>query len=114
MGGNVDTLLMQKDRPEWSTGAKGSRFAYIDKDYRVLLMFGDQIGDLSEKFDASLAERDKLFEELKGHFGHDWIVLANPAYGSFESAPYGHDFKLSDDEKRTKKLGVLSPWLAKP
>jgi 5'-nucleotidase (lipoprotein e(P4) family) len=114
MGGNVDTLLMQKDRPEWSTGAKGSRFAYIAKDYRVLLMFGDQIGDFSDKYNTSLAERDKLFEKLKAHFGHDWMMLANPAYGSFESAPYGHDFKLSDDEKRVKKLGVLLPWPAKP
>jgi 5'-nucleotidase (lipoprotein e(P4) family) len=114
MGGNVDTLLMQKDRPEWSTGAKGSRFAYIAKDYRVLLMFGDQIGDFSDKYNTNLAERDKLFEELKAHFGHDWMMLANPAYGSFESAPYGHDFKLSDDEKRVKKLGVLLPWPAKP
>ena len=114
MGGNVDTLLMQKDRPEWSTGAKGSRFAHIAKDYRVLLMFGDQIGDFSDKYNASLAERDKLFEELKAHFGHDWMMLANPAYGSFESAPYGHDFKLTDDEKRVKKLGVLLPWPAKP
>jgi 5'-nucleotidase (lipoprotein e(P4) family) len=114
MGGNVDTLLMQKDRPEWSMGAKSSRFAYIAKDYRVLLMFGDQIGDFSDKYNTSLAERDKLFEELKAHFGHDWMMLANPAYGSFESAPYGHDFKLSDDEKRVKKLGVLLPWPAKP
>jgi len=31
MGGNVDTLLMQKDRPEWSTGARGSRFALLRK-----------------------------------------------------------------------------------
>ena len=68
MGGNVDTLLMQKDRPGWSTGAKGSRFAYIDKDYRVLLMFGDQIGDFSDKYNASLAECDKLFEALKVPF----------------------------------------------
>jgi 5'-nucleotidase (lipoprotein e(P4) family) len=113
MGGNVDTLLMQKDRPDWSTGAKGSRFAYIAKDYRVLLMFGDQIGDFSDKYNTSLAERDKLFEKLKVHFGHDWMMLANPAYGSFESAPYGHDFKLSDDEKRTKKLGALLPWPGK-
>ena len=79
MGGNVDTLLMQKDRPEWSTGAKGSCFAYIAKDYRVLLMFGDQIGDFSDKYNTNLAERDKLFEKLKAHFGHDWIMLANPA-----------------------------------
>jgi acid phosphatase len=51
---------------------------------------------------------------LKAHFGHDWMMLANPAYGSFESAPYGHDFQLSDDEKRVKKLGVLLPWSAMP
>ena len=77
-------------------------------------MFGDLIGDFSDKYNASLAECDKLFEKLKVHFGHDWMMLANPAYGSFESAPYGHDFKLSDDEKRTKKLGALLPWPAKP
>jgi 5'-nucleotidase (lipoprotein e(P4) family) len=34
MGGNVDTLLFQKDRPEWSSGAKGARLAHIAKDYR--------------------------------------------------------------------------------
>jgi predicted secreted acid phosphatase len=58
MGGNVDTSLMQKDRSERSPGAKGSRFAYIAKDYRVLPMFGDQIGDFSDKYNTSLAERD--------------------------------------------------------
>jgi 5'-nucleotidase (lipoprotein e(P4) family) len=113
MGGNVDTLLMQKDRPEWASSAKSARFAYIAKDYRVLLMFGDNIGDFSDRYNGSLAERDKLLDEVKAHFGHDWIMLANPAYGSWESAPYGHNFKLSDDEKRAKKLGVLTPWPAK-
>ena len=68
MGGNVDTLLLQKDKPEWSSGAKGSRFAYIAKDYRLLLMFGDQIGDFSDQYNTSLADRDRLFEELKVHF----------------------------------------------
>jgi 5'-nucleotidase (lipoprotein e(P4) family) len=113
MGGNVDTFLMQKDRPEWASGAKGARIAYIAKDYRVLLLFGDQFGDFSDKYNGSVSERDKTFEELKAHFGHDWMVLANPAYGSWESAPYGHNFKLSDEEKRAKKIGVLTPWPAK-
>jgi 5'-nucleotidase (lipoprotein e(P4) family) len=110
IGGNIDTLLLQKDKPEWSSGAKGSRFAYIAKDYRVLLMFGDQIGDFSDQYNTSLADRDKLFGALKAHFGHDWMMLANPVYGSFESAPYDHDLKLLDEQKRAKKLGVLTPW----
>jgi 5'-nucleotidase (lipoprotein e(P4) family) len=113
MGGNVDTLLFLKDRPEWSSGAKGARFAYIANDYRVLLMFGDQIGDFSDRYNNSLADRNKLFEELKTHFGHDWMMLANPVYGSFESAPYNHDFKRSDDEKRADKIGALNPWPVK-
>ena len=41
------------------------------------------------------------------------MVLANPSYGSFESAAYGRDFKLSDDEKRAKKQGALTPWVPK-
>ena len=113
VGGNVDTLLMQKDRPEWVGAAKGARITYVARDYRVLLLFGDQFGDFSDKYNGSVAERDKAFEEMKAHFGHDWIVLANPAYGSWESAPYGHNFKLLDDEKRARKLGVLTPWPGK-
>jgi hypothetical protein len=42
------------------------------------------------------------------------MVLANPAYGSFRERRRSHDFKLSGDEKRTRKLGVLQPWPAKP
>jgi 5'-nucleotidase (lipoprotein e(P4) family) len=113
MGGNVDTLLMQKDRPEWASGAKGARIAYVAKDYRVLLLFGDQFGDFSDKYSGSMAEREKAFKALKAHFGRDWMALPNPAYGSWESAAYDHNFKLSDDEKRAKKLGVLTPWPAK-
>jgi 5'-nucleotidase (lipoprotein e(P4) family) len=113
MGGNVDTLLMKKDKPEWSSDAKGARIAYIAENYRVLLLFGDNVGDFTDKYNTSMSERDKTFEELKAHFGHDWMMLANPAYGSWESAPYGFNYKLSDDEKRAKKLGVLRPWPAK-
>lgn len=112
MGGNVDTFLMKKDRLEWASNAKGARFASIAQNYRVLLLFGDQMGDFTDKYNASIAERDNTFEQLKAHFGHDWLVLANPAYGSWESAAYGHDFKLSGDEKRAKKIGVLAPWTA--
>jgi predicted secreted acid phosphatase len=42
-----------------------------------------------------------------------WIVLANPAYGSFESAPYGHDFKLSD-RSSTGKLTISGVGLPMP
>ncbi|WP_042698575.1 5'-nucleotidase, lipoprotein e(P4) family [Azospirillum sp. B506] len=111
MGGNVDTFLMSKEKPDWGS-AKGTRRAYIAKDYRIVLLFGDNFGDFSDAYNGSEAERLKAFEAVKEHFGRDWLMLANPGYGSFESAPYGHNFKLSADEKRAKKIGALEPWVA--
>jgi acid phosphatase len=113
-GGNVDTLLMKRGRPEWTGNAKGPRLAYVASQYRVLLLFGDQLGDFTDKYGGSVDDRDKVFAAVKAHFGHDWMVLANPVYGSFESAPYGHDFRLPGDDKRAKKLGVLEPWSGAP
>lgn len=111
MGGNVDTFLMSKEKPDWGS-AKGTRRAYIAKDYRIILLFGDNFGDFSDAYNGSEADRLKAFEAVKEHFGRDWLMLANPGYGSFESAPYGHNFKLSADEKRAKKIGALEPWVA--
>lgn len=111
MGGNVDTFLMSKERPEWGS-AKSTRRAHVSKDYRILLLLGDNFGDFTDAANGSEADRLKAFEAAKEHFGRDWLMLANPGYGSFESAPYGHNFKLSADERRAKKIGVLEPWTA--
>lgn len=111
MGGNVDTFLMSKEKPDWGS-AKGTRRAYIAKDYRIVLLFGDNFGDFSDAYNGSEADRLKAFEAAKEHFGRDWLMLANPGYGSFESAPFGHNFKLSADEKRARKIGALEPWVA--
>lgn len=111
MGGNVDTFLMSKEKPDWGS-AKSTRRAHIAKDYRIVLLFGDNFGDFSDAYNGSEAERLKAYEAAKERFGRDWLMLANPGYGSFESAPYGHNFKLSADEKRAKKVGALEPWVA--
>ncbi len=111
MGGNVDTFLMSKEKPDWGS-AKSTRRAFIAKDYRIVLLFGDNYGDFSDAYNGGEADRLKAFEATKEHFGRDWLMLANPGYGSFESAPYQHNFKLSADEKRAKKIGALEPWVA--
>lgn len=111
MGGNVDTFLMSKEKPDWGS-AKSTRRAAIAKDYRIVLLFGDNFGDFSDAYNGSEAERLKAYEATKERLGRDWLMLANPGYGSFESAPYGHNFKLSADEKRAKKIGALEPWVA--
>ena len=109
MGGNVDTVLTTGEKPEW-TSAKGTRRAYVAKDYRILLNLGDNLSDFTDDYRGDEAEREKVFEANKERWGREWIVVANPSYGSFESAPYKHDFKLSEADKRKAKRDALQPW----
>lgn len=109
LGGNVDTFLMQGEKPEW-TGAKSTRRAAVAKDYRILLNIGDNLGDFDDRYRSSEADRLKAFEAGMPYWGKQWLMLANPTYGSFDTAPYGHDFKKSRDEQRKAKWDVLESW----
>jgi len=109
MGGNADTMLMTRKQPEWGS-AKGTRRAHVARSYRVLLNVGDNFGDFVDEFRGNEAERLKVLEQHKDRWGREWIMIANPSYGSFESAPFGHDFKLPEGEKRKLKRGVLDAW----
>jgi len=109
MGGGVDTMLMTRKQPDWGS-AKGPRRAFVAKSYRVLLNVGDNLGDFVDEYRGTEAERLKVLEQHRDRWGREWIVIANPAYGSFESAPFGHDFKLSDGERRRLKRAVLDAW----
>lgn len=109
LGGNVDTFLMQGEKPDW-TGAKSTRRAVIARDYRILLNIGDNLGDFDDRYRSSEADRVKAFEAGMPYWGRQWLMLANPTYGSFDTAPYGHDFKKSRDEQRKAKWDVLDAW----
>ena len=109
MGGDVDTMLMTGKQPDWGS-AKGTRRAYVAKTYRILLNVGDNFGDFVDEYRGTEAERLTVLEQHKDRWGREWIMIANPSYGSFESAPFNHDFKLSEAEKRKAKRGVLDAW----
>ena len=109
MGGNVDTFLTARKQPEWGS-AKGTRRAHVAKEYRVLLNLGDNFGDFTDAYRGSEAERMKAYEDNLARWGREWIMLPNPAYGSFDSATFGHDFKKPPAEQRKAKLDVLQGW----
>ena len=106
---DVDTFLAAKEQPDW-TSAKGTRRAFIARNYRIALLFGDNMGDFTDQSGGSVADRDGVYEQNLAHWGHDWIVIPNPTYGSFESAPYLTDYSKSVDEQRQLKLDALQPW----
>jgi acid phosphatase len=108
-GGNVDTFLMQNKQPGWGS-AKSSRRAVVTKDYRVLLNIGDNFGDFDDRYRGSEADRIRAYEESISHWGRQWLMIANPTYGSFDTAPFGHDFKKPREEQRKAKWDVLEGW----
>jgi 5'-nucleotidase (lipoprotein e(P4) family) len=109
MNANIDTILTSKEQPDWGS-AKGTRRAAIAKDYRILLLMGDNFGDFTDAYKGSVEERQKVFDENAAHWGRDWLMLPNPSYGSFEAAPFGGNFKLPIEEQRAAKRGVLMLW----
>jgi len=108
MGGNVDTVLLKGEKPEWKSSAKSPRRIHVAQDYRVLLLLGDNFGDFVDDYKGSIEERKALMESRKAMWGTKWIVLPNPSYGSWESAAFAHDYKEPD--QRGKKEAALSIW----
>jgi acid phosphatase len=109
MRGDVDVMLVTGKQPDWGS-AKGTRRAYVARSYRILVSIGDNFSDFVDEYRGSEAERQKVLDEHRDRWGREWIMLANPSCGSFESAPYRHDFKLSAQDKRKAKRAVLDAW----
>ena len=110
MDTNMDTVILKKEKSEWKSSKKGVRRAHVAKTHRVLLVMGDNFGDFVDGYKNTQADRRAIWKKNAAKWGKVWIVVANPTYGSWESAPFGFNYKLSGDEIRAKKLGTLEAW----
>lgn len=110
MGGNVDTVLLKNEKPEWKTSKKSPRWDYIAKNYRIVVMVGDNLGDFDDGYGGTKAQRLAIYEKNMDKWGKSWIMLANPQYGSWESAAFNNDWKLSPDKRRQMKLDGMHTW----
>jgi acid phosphatase len=109
MGGTVDTFLMQKEKEDW-TSKKGTRRAFVAQNYRILLLLGDNFGDFVDAYKGTEAERKQVYAANATHWGHDWIMLPNPSYGSWEAVPYKFDYGASPEAMRDAKKKALNSW----
>jgi 5'-nucleotidase (lipoprotein e(P4) family) len=82
---NGDTLLMRGENG-WNSSDKGPRRAFVAAKYRILLLVGDNFEDFVSVSDKSMGGRDMLASKYDDRWGTKWIVLPNPAYGSWEQA----------------------------
>ncbi|MEO8016795.1 MAG: HAD family acid phosphatase [Pseudomonadota bacterium] len=73
-----DHMLLRGERPEWNTGAKTRRRAFIAANYRIVALVGDDLGDFT---DPQIYAGDRA--RLEPRFGQSWFLLPNPIYGSW-------------------------------
>ena len=96
-------VLMMKGESGWASD-KTSRRALIAKDYRIIMIVGDQLSDFLSRQETALApeERKMLAFKYRNMWGSKWFMITNPMYGGWEASIY--DFKYPDDENTATKL----------
>jgi acid phosphatase len=102
-----DVYLLKNEREGWGSD-KTSRRAYVARDYRVVLLFGDDFNDFVSAR-AGLDAREALMAEHQAMWGSRWIMLPNPTYGSWERAITFGQSGLTRDETMERKIGALDP-----
>jgi acid phosphatase len=95
-----ETQLMMRDRSSdapagFGLSDKRARRQAVDATHRVIMLFGDNLGDFISVVDPTdparrksktVAARDELIRPYATWWGTRWFVLPNPVYGSWESA----------------------------
>lgn len=87
--------------------SKGCRRQLISRHYRVLMQFGDQLGDFVDVPTNTDEGRRQAMAPYLAWIGQRWFVLPNPTYGSWESALFNNDRKASPDQQRQLKIEAL-------
>ena len=91
-----------------NTSSKEERRMKVAKDYRVIMLLGDNLNDFTQLFEKKtnevrIGETDKVREE----WGRRFIVLPNATYGEWENAGYDYSRNLSSQEKNQKLVDKL-------
>lgn len=87
--------------------SKEARRQMILEKYRIVLLIGDNLDDLSSVFERkSVDDRFAEVDRVKDAWGKRFIVLPNAMYGTWESAMYEYG-RLSDAEKAKKRAAAM-------
>lgn len=104
----VDTLLMKREKPEWSSSDKGPRRSHVARNYRIIMQFGDNIGDFLSKIHTDTAERMTLTLARNDWWGRRWFMVPNPSYGSWLESLTNFDRTLDDRQRIAKYISILN------
>lgn len=77
------------------------------RDYRVLMQFGDQLGDFVEIIANTPEARAGQLGEYRDWFGERWWMLPNPTYGSWEPALFNNAWDQPREARRQAKREAM-------
>jgi len=92
---------------EGKASDKGCRRQLVGRTYRVLMQFGDQVGDFVDIASNTREGRRQAMAPYADWVGERWWVLPNPVYGSWEPALFGNDWSQGAAERRAAKEAAL-------
>ena len=82
----------------------------VSAKYRIVLLMGDNLDDLSNVFERkSVDDRFAEVDKAREFWGKKFIVLPNVMYGSWESAIYEYQ-RLTDLQKAQKRNEALQSY----
>lgn len=91
-----------------SENSKEARRVFLSDKYHISLLFGDNLEDFSDVFEAkSNSGRATATDNLQKEFGKRFIVLPNSMYGEWETTIYKSDKKMPDSLKFMNRRKAL-------
>lgn len=106
VSGSMDNILTKGERSNW-TSEKVNRRQFISRNFRVIMLFGDDLNDFISAKNISREQRSRLTAEYSEYFGRKWFILPNPVYGSWEQALTDFRGDLSEKEKQERMESLL-------
>ena len=92
---------------EQNGSEKNCRRRLAGQQYRVLMQFGDQLGDFVQIVSNVPKDRGQLAGKYREWFGQRWWMLPNPSYGSWEPAVFNNDWSQPIAKRRAAKQAAL-------
>lgn len=92
---------------EQAGSEKNCRRRLAGQQYRVLMQFGDQLGDFVEVTANTPQGRAALLEQYHDWFGERWWMLPNPTYGGWEPAQFNNDYSQPRQARHDAKRAAL-------
>lgn len=98
-------LIFKSDQ----SSSKEARRRQVARDYEIILICGDNLGDFSSAFDdRSIKTYSDSIQAFKSQFGKKFIILPNPMYGYWEKQIYGDgnpSFNQRDSIRKARLKG---------